>query len=195
MQVHHLRMRPRRTLTWLAAAVVFPLAIAGCSSSKPPAARPLPTAEPTPSAAASPSPTDELQAAKASVLTAYQAWWKAIEQTQTSNDVNDPSLAATMDGPVFRHVVDELTIASGNHTYYRGLYGLKAITVTLKNPAGPATVTDCVDASQVQIYDTRTHKATGRKAGLADNGYTVTLKSVTGTWKVTAFTLTGGRCS
>jgi hypothetical protein len=96
-----------------------------------------------------------------------------------------------MDAKVLRFVVDRLTIARGKHTYYRGDYTLKATVVGIGDPPSTATVTDCVDASHVQTYDSRTHRATGEKAGLANNAYTVNLRQIKTTWKVTGFTLKG----
>jgi hypothetical protein len=185
----------RRSKLLTAALATAPLV--SCSSSgSPEAASPPSSAAISPSAIVpSPSPAITTDPVRAAVLAQYEAWWAAIERTQVTNDVRDHSLADTMETKVFRFVVDRLTIAQGKHTYYRGHYRLKATVVTLGDKAGTASVSDCVDASQVQTYDTRTHRATGAKAGLADNAYTVTMRKIDGTWKVTGFTTKGGSCA
>ena len=198
---HQARTRPPPTHRALALPLIATLALliamaSGCRSTEP-APVTAPTTPPPPTPALSPSPSpDPLEAAEQAALDAYRGMWSAYVEASRIPDPEHPDLARHATADALQVLENGLETIANNGLASRGDVALDPRVTEVQPVDQPtaATISDCVDTSDTELYRTSGEPYQDTPGGprLAE----ATVEDLGGgDWKVTGFALYGvGTC-
>lgn len=130
--------------------------------------------------------------ARAAVLAAYRAEWRAFEQALATANPADPALAATMVNPQLQGVKANLFADQRQGMVGRGTFTLHPKIVSLSGST--ATVVDCAYSTSVLVY-AKTGKPVPPITSPENDGVHSILVLTGGAWKVYKQTVTDGKCA
>jgi hypothetical protein len=148
------------------------------------------TSAPSPSASVSASPTADPQAAaKAKVLTAYQAMWNAQVKVYSSGTLKGAELESVAADKALAKIKVTALYYQNHGTIMQGKPKLspKVASISTGTDSDTATITDCIDSTDyVQVY-----KKTGKPVGTVDSNRrhvaTYTARTIATKWLITDF--------
>lgn len=190
MPLELLSYKRMRTLGSIAVLMALTTAGAACTDDKP-AARPTESRPSPTSSAPTPSPTTPA-APQQAVLTAYDGYWKAVEQLDDIPASNRSVVLRpyAVDPAYTRALTGYLELDQKNQKYY----GVKVHRPAVSRLSGKtATVRDCADTSQYGLIDKKTGTKLNRGTPASLTEATLQ-QTATGVWQVANINAGIGAC-